>query len=106
MYPVVSEYDNEKSRELERASLTQKYQVQKHLAQEYVTLSMIGRPNFFISRPLVRAAGFLKGNSMTEVIHVNTLSEANTSVIQHVCSKTLCTNCILKLLLTIRRTID
>lgn len=100
MYPVVSEYDNKKSREVERTNLTQRYQVQKHLAQEYVTLSMIGRPNFFMSRPLVRAAGFLKGNSMTEIIHVNTLSEENTSVIQHVCSKNFCTNFIL-----LRRTI-
>ncbi|KYN00340.1 PREDICTED: zinc finger protein Xfin [Cyphomyrmex costatus] len=84
MYPVVSEYETTATRsgELEKR-LFQKYQVQKHLVQEYVNLSMIGRPNFFMSRPLVRAAGLLKGNSTTEIIPVSTLSEGNISITQH-----------------------
>lgn len=98
MYPVVSEYEaiTRKSGEPESTSLSQRYQIQKYLAQGYVSLSMIGRPNFFMSKPLVRAAGFLKRNSATEIIHVNTLSEGNTSVIQHVCNvKNSCTSFIL-----------
>lgn len=88
MYPAVSEYETviRRNTESENTSLAQRYQVHKYLAQEYVNLSMIGRPNFFISRPLVRAAGLLKKNSTTDIIHVNRLSEGNTSVIQHVCS--------------------
>lgn len=88
MYPVVSEYETiiKRSGEPEK-NLSQKYQIQKHLAQEYVNLSMIGRPNFFMSRPLVRAAGLLKENFTTEIIPVSTLSEGNTSIIQHVCRK-------------------
>ncbi|TGZ46104.1 PR domain zinc finger protein [Temnothorax longispinosus] len=86
MYPIVSEYEaitRRRSEEPERTSLSQRYQVQKYLAQGYVNLSMIGRPNFLMSRPFVRAAGLLKGNSTTEIIPVNTLPEGNTSVIQH-----------------------
>ena len=88
MYPIVSECEmiTKRSKESEK-NLSQKYQIQNHLAQEYVNLPMIGRPNFFMSRPLVRAAGFLKGNSTTEMIPVSTLSEGNTSIIQHVCNK-------------------
>jgi len=84
MYPIVSEYETitRRSEGSEKSGLSQKYQVQKYLG--HVNLSMIGRPNFFISRPLVRAAGLLKGNSTTEIIPVNTLSEGNTSIIQHV----------------------
>jgi len=84
MYPVVSEYETitRRSEESEKSGLSQKYQVPKYLG--YVNLSMIGRPSFFISRPLVRAAGLLKGNSTTKIIPVNTLSEENTSIIQHV----------------------
>jgi len=87
MYPIVSEYETitKRSGEPEK-NLSQKYQIQNHLAQEYVN-PMIGRPNFFMSRPLVRAAGLLKGNSTTEIIPVSTLSEGNTSIIQHVCNK-------------------
>lgn len=98
MYPVVSEYEaiTRRSGEPESTSLSHSYQVQKYLAQGYVSLSMIGRPNFFMSKPLVRAAGLLKRNSTTEIIHVNTLSERDTSVIQHVCSiKSLYKFCII-----------
>lgn len=88
MYPVVSEYEaiTKRNREPEKSSLSQRYQVQKYLTQGYVNLSMIGRPNFFMSRPLVRAAGLLKKDSTTEIIHVNKLCEGNTSITQHVCN--------------------
>ncbi|XP_028048483.1 gastrula zinc finger protein XlCGF53.1 [Monomorium pharaonis] len=85
MYPVVSEYESiaRKNEGSERTSLPQKYQISSTKHSDYVNFPMIGRPNFFMSRPLVRAAGLIKGNSTTEVIHVNTLSEGNTSIIQH-----------------------
>ncbi|XP_012056617.1 PREDICTED: uncharacterized protein LOC105619708 [Atta cephalotes] len=84
MYPIVSECEmiTKRSKESEK-NLSQKYQIQNHLTQEYVNLPMIGRPNFFMSRPFVRAAGLLKGNSTTEMIPVSTLSEGNISIIQY-----------------------
>ncbi|CAL1677304.1 unnamed protein product [Lasius platythorax] len=76
-----------RSGRLERASLSQRYPMQGHPVQEYPVqssnLSMNERPNFFISRPLVRAAGLLKGNSTTEIIDVNTLPQRNTSIIRN-----------------------
>lgn len=63
----------------------QRYPVQECPVQRYINLSINERPNFFMSRPLVRAAGLLNENSMTEIIDVNTLPQKNTSIIRNVC---------------------
>ncbi|KAL0133043.1 hypothetical protein PUN28_000649 [Cardiocondyla obscurior] len=83
MYPVTSKHEaiTRRNEEPEKTNLSYRYQIQKYLAQ--VNLSMIGRPNFFVSIPLVRSAGPLQENSTTEIIHVNTLTEGNTSIVQH-----------------------
>lgn len=109
-YPIVTETEAgmTRSERLERVSLLQRYSMQGHpvqrypmqrypvqecSVQRYINLSMNERPNFFLSRPLVRAAGLLNTNSTTEIIDVNTLPQRNTSIIRerekerNVCSK-------------------
>lgn len=100
VYPVVTEAETvTRSERLERASLLQRYPLQGHSVHKYpmqrvqecpvqrnINLSMNERPNFFMSRPLVRAAGLLNENSTTEVIDVNTLPQKNTSITRNVCS--------------------
>lgn len=102
IYPVTTEAEAimTRSGRLERASLSQRYPMQGHPVQRYpvqeypvqscINLSMNERPNFFMSRPLVRAAGLLKGNSTTEIIDVNTLPQRNTSIIRNVCNENVC----------------
>lgn len=94
VYPVTTETETimTRSGRLERAGSSQRYTmqgerhpVQRYSVQSYINLSMNERPNFFISRPFVRAAGLLKGNSTTEMIDVNTLSQRNPSTIRNVC---------------------
>nr|XP_012230970.1 PREDICTED: sal-like protein 1 [Linepithema humile] len=46
--------------------------------QEHNNLSTTERPNFTMSIPLVRAAGYLRVNSITDVIDVNKLLQRNT----------------------------
>ncbi|XP_072765028.1 uncharacterized protein Prdm13 [Anoplolepis gracilipes] len=99
IYPVTTEAEEltTRSERLERASLSQEYPIQGHSVQRYpvqgcpvqryINLSMNKRPNFFMSRPLVRAAGLLNRNSTTEIIDVNTLLQKNTPISRNVCSK-------------------
>ncbi|XP_029675483.1 zinc finger protein Xfin [Formica exsecta] len=100
VYPAATETEPMMTRNerMERASLSQRYPMQRHTiqrypvqrypaqecpVQRYINLSINERPSFFMSRPLVRAAGLLNENSMTEIIDVNTLPQKNTSIIRN-----------------------
>lgn len=107
VYPAATETEPMMTRNerMERANLSQRYPMQRHTiqrypvqrypaqecpVQRYINLSINERPSFFMSRPLVRAAGLLNENSMTEIIDVNTLPQKNTSIIRNVCIQQEC----------------
>lgn len=81
MYSAVPKNQTSNDR-LDRINSSQGY----FSVQEHNNLSATERPNFITSIPLVRAAGYLRVNSTTEVISANKLLEKNTSF-THVCNQ-------------------
>lgn len=79
MYSAVLSNQVSNEHKLDRISPLQGYSMQKH------NLFAIERPNFIMSTPLVRAAGYLRANSTTEVIDGNKLRK-ETLFTQSVCN--------------------